>query len=161
MSDVVDDFLAHYGKKGMRWGVRNKRTASIDLTSTKTGQKKKIYYNPKKLDPNGPTVGNKRQISATRREGKNFQKQLNKASKELKPKAKDLSDEELRKAVNRMNMEKQYNSLIGNTSKKKKGAEFVKGIGTTAVKTALTAVVTQQVASALKKTGIAPQDKKK
>lgn len=151
----VDEFLAHYGKKGMRWGVRSKRTASVDFTSNKTGKSVKIKYNPKKLDPNGPDSGNKRQVSGTKREVKNFQKQLNKASKDLKPKAKDLSDDDLRKAVNRMQMEKQYNSLMGNNSKKEAGAKFLKGIGTTAVKTALTAVATQQVASALKKTKIA------
>lgn len=73
-----------------------------------------------------------------------------KKSVAAKPKAKDLSDEELRKAVNRMNMEKQYNSLVGNKTAAAKGAEFAKGIAGTAVKTALTAVATQQVAKAIK-----------
>lgn len=27
MSETTEAFLAHYGKKGMRWGVRNNRTA--------------------------------------------------------------------------------------------------------------------------------------
>lgn len=77
------------------------------------------------------------------------------SSKSTKPKAKDLSDDDLKKAVNRMQMERQYNSLIGNNSKKEAGAKFVKGIGSTAVKTALTAVATQQVASVLKKAKVA------
>jgi hypothetical protein len=100
----VDDFIQHYGRKGMKWGSRKAGSAG-------KGNKRK-----------GPS----------------------------KPQAKDLSDDDLRKAVNRMQMERQYNSLINN-SKKRTGAQFVKGIGTTAVKTALTAVATQQVASALKK----------
>lgn len=151
---MSNSFIEHYGKKGMKWGSRNKRTASLDLTSNKTDNSQKIYYNPKKLNPNGPDSGNKRQVSGTKREIKNFQKQLNKASKELKPKAKDFSDDDLRKAVNRMQMEKQYNNLVKEGSKKSASAKFVKGIGTTAVKTALTAVATQQVASALKKTKV-------
>lgn len=77
-----------------------------------------------------------------------------KKKKTDKPKAKDLSDEELRTAVNRMNLEKQYTSLT-NGSSNKTGAKFVKNIGSTAVKTALTAVATQQVNSALKKAKIA------
>ncbi len=106
----ADEFLAHYGKKGMKWGSR------------KTNVKRDIRGSGKKP---------------------------------AKPKAKELSDDDLRKAVNRMQMEKQYNSLVGNTSKKEAGAKFIKGIATTAVKTTLTAVATQQVASALKKTKLA------
>lgn len=29
MSQEVDDFLAHFGKKGMKWGSRNERNAAI------------------------------------------------------------------------------------------------------------------------------------
>lgn len=137
----VDDILKHYGVKGMHWGIRNKRTASVDLTSKKTGKTKKIYYNPKKLNPNGPTVGNKRQITATKREGKNFQKQLNKASKEIKPKAKTSSDykkvsayrgkpaksltnKQLKTINDRANLEQNYNRL--NPGKVKKGEFYIK-----------------------------------
>lgn len=101
-----EEFIAHFGKKGMKWGVRNKTRAS--------GGKINVH----------------------------------------KQKAKSLSDEDLRKAVNRMQMEKQFVSLSSDT-KTKKGSDFVKQIGTTAVKTALTAVVTQQVTGALKKAKIA------
>lgn len=75
-----------------------------------------------------------------------------KAAAPARPKAKDLSDEELRKAISRMQMEQQYNSL--SSGKKKAGSEFVKGIGTTVVKTAITAVATQQVNTAMKKAKI-------
>lgn len=39
MTLETDDFLAHYGVKGMKWGVRRSR-AELDKTSTKTKQKK-------------------------------------------------------------------------------------------------------------------------
>lgn len=55
MSDV-DDFLAHYGKKGMKWGVRNDDNA----TAPKTKESRKDYrkrikaeeadFNTKKID---------------------------------------------------------------------------------------------------------------
>lgn len=76
-----------------------------------------------------------------------------KESKSSKPNAKELSDEELRKAVNRMQMENQYKTLINN-SKKKRGSEFVKSVGLNVAKTTATALVTQQVAVALKKAKI-------
>lgn len=100
----VDNFLEHYGKKGMRWGVRKSGGSS------KTAKKK----------------------SST------------------KPDPKKLSDDDLRKAVNRMQLEKQYTSLV-NGSSSKKGSAFAKEIGKNVVKTAITTVATQQVASALKK----------
>lgn len=103
---ATEDFIEHYGKKGMKWGVRNKTRQS--------GGKPPSH----------------------------------------KQKAKSLSDEDLRRAVNRMQMERQFISL-SNDSKTSKGSTFVKNIGTTAVKTALTAVVTQQVTGALKKAKIA------
>jgi hypothetical protein len=109
----ADEFLEHYGKKGMRWGQRKNRG------SVKTSKK----------------------------------------TSSPKPRAKDLSDDDLKKAVNRMQMEKQYNSLIGNNSKKEAGAKFVKNVAGTAVKTALTAAVTYQVSSVLKKAKIVPDKK--
>jgi hypothetical protein len=76
-------------------------------------------------------------------------------NKLAKPKAKDLSDEDLRKAVNRMQMERQYNVLVGNKTASSKGAAFAKSVGGNVLKTTVTAVATQQVASALKKAKIA------
>lgn len=37
MTDVADDILAHFGKKGMKWGVRNerRREAAKDLVESK------------------------------------------------------------------------------------------------------------------------------
>lgn len=104
----VDDFLEHYGKKGMKWGSRKSGSSS---------------------------------------------KKAKKTSSAIK--AKDLSDEDLKKAVNRMQMERQYNSLVGNKSASSKGAAFAKSVGGNVLKTTVTAVATQQVASALKKAKIA------
>lgn len=102
---TVDEFIEHFGKKGMKWGVRTRVSKNKGKTAS------------------------------------------------TKPKAKDLSDDDLKRAVNRMQMERQYNSLTNNSTKSK-GAQFVKGIGSNAVKTALTAVATQQVAKALQKANI-------
>ena len=53
---MIDDFLVHYGKKGMRWGVINEeeeaQQASEKLSAAKTSQRQ-----PKKAPTTGPTGG--------------------------------------------------------------------------------------------------------
>lgn len=61
-----DDYLQHYGVKGMKWGVRKKRIYSKDYSETKALRKKK---------------------------------------------ASELSNEELRKLNERMNLEQNYERL--------------------------------------------------
>jgi hypothetical protein len=77
------EVLEHHGVKGMKWGVRNKRTSKAGASADK-------------------------------------------------PKVKELSDEELKKAVSRMQMERQYNQLTKRNSPHHKalkaGAAFVAGI---------------------------------
>lgn len=107
--DQIEEFISHYGKKGMRWGQRKGNRGSKESKRSK------------------------------REPGK------------IIPKAKDLSDEQLRAAVNRIQLERQYNSLVAGKSPSKKVATFVGNIGSTAVKTAVTALATQQVGAALKK----------
>lgn len=110
MSNIqyIDDFLQHYGKKGMRWGSRKGKTS-------------------------------------------------NKSSKSNSlPKAKDLSDEDLKKAVGRMQMEKQYNQLTGNKDKStgravKAGAAFVSGIALNVARETIKNQATQKVATTLAK----------
>lgn len=70
------------------------------------------------------------------------------------PKAKDLSDEDLKKAVGRMQMEKQYSTLIREGSRKEASTRVLGKIAGTVAKTAITAVATQQVNTALKKARI-------
>jgi hypothetical protein len=44
MTDQVEDFLEHYGIKGMRWGVRNEESeAKVQATQAKRNQKAKKY----------------------------------------------------------------------------------------------------------------------
>lgn len=101
----VDEYLEHYGIKGMKWGVR-------------------------------------------RPVGKN-----GRVKKSALPKASELSDQELREAVNRMNLEKQYNALAG-TKQKSLGKSFLKGAGRMGVNIAqqqAQAAVSRQVGSAIQK----------
>jgi hypothetical protein len=86
MIDDVDNFLAHYGKKGMKWGVK-KASVSQEHSSVK---------------------------------------------KLRKSKAKSLTDAELKQAIGRMNLEKQYKDLNPKgISKANKIALGILAIGTT------------------------------
>lgn len=95
MSDKlnVDDFLAHSGVLGMKWGIRRKSIGGPNL-SVKLGQKV--------LNKTGEVRS--RQISKRSPEHKELR--ITK-----KDPAKNLSNAELQKAITRMNLEKQYNSL--------------------------------------------------
>ena len=94
---MPESFLEHYGKKGMKWGVRK------DRPSSKKGK-------------------SARQI------------------------AKTLTDAELKKRVNRLNMEKQYVDLVkGPSSSVSKGRGLVTQMLKTAGKQKAQSLVTEGV----------------
>lgn len=68
-----------------------------------------------------------------------------------KPHAKDLSDEDLKKAIDRMDLEKKYSALINPKRDHSESTAFLKELGKNTVKTAVSAVATQQINKILKK----------
>jgi len=65
--------------------------------------------------------------------------------------AKDLSDEQLQKAIARMDLEKRYSELSSPPKKNKAGKAFASELGKNLVKTAVMAAGTHAVNQALKK----------
>ena len=98
----MDDVLIHYGILGMKWGVRRYQNKDGSLTSAG----KKRYSN-----------------------NDNIKETPQKNTEEPKKKSvKDMSDEELRREVNRMQLEQNYLRMTGqNIEKGKSAAEIALG----------------------------------
>ena len=136
----MENELAHWGIKGMRWGVR--RYQNKDGTLTPVGRKR--YENElAKLKEQERVIKNQKKSQAKFDELDKKRKQLydlkkrkvsstTKKSKEA-PKRKsitDMSDEELQAFINRTNLEKQYKEALAyqNKATVSKGRKFVQGL---------------------------------
>ena len=147
MDTELDDFFEHFGVKGMRWGVRR------DRSSVKTASK-----TPEKTGTGKASTAEK-PASKTASAPKSTA-----AAAPAKPAVKELSDAELRAAIDRLNMEKQYSQLTATpaaTRKQNEGKRVVKEIllnvakqsAQDILKTAATAAGKQALSMALKKQG--------
>lgn len=150
---TIGDFLMHHGVKGMHWGVRKDRTASLTIRHPSTGELHTLHYNPKRVRVETNDKGEKT-LSGDRKEVEHLQRSAANALAKKPGKAKSvsnvhltknpeqkaseyasshktLSDEELRTRLNRLKMEQEYNKLTAppesTGSKIKKGA--VKAVG--------------------------------
>ena len=131
--------LYHFGIKGMRWGVRRFQNSDGSLTSAgkerynggdygsgkqSSGKKKKKIDVSKAFEPSIKGGKDKPNISPAEKVGReagniasNASKILEsgsaikKASKGKQSKVNDMSDQELRDAINRLNLERTYESL--------------------------------------------------
>lgn len=106
-----NDELYHYGKKGMKWGVR--RTPEQIRTDANNKQIRKLA-NTSKLGKSTSDAFNTASNLA------DDAARLAKPSKKVKAELSKMSDKELREKINRMNMEQQYANL--NPSKVSRGA---------------------------------------
>ena len=140
--------LYHYGKKGMKWGVR--RYQNKDGSLTEAGRKR--YDRDKRDNPDmykgknkdrGPDVDRyvREDLSRSRRladetgQLTNKLRSANDAAIRKKPKAKmdlsSMSDKEMRDQINRAMLERQYNDMFA-PQKTSRGREYASQVLETA-----------------------------
>lgn len=111
-----EDFLAHYGVLGMKWGVRKDRRKGSGGSSPR--KKSKVFKSVQ------------RAIAKSKK--KKAQKKKQQSNTPKKPNVKTMSDEELRRRINRLQMEQQYAALTKSPPSKGKQmvGQIMKTIGT-------------------------------
>lgn len=97
-----EEFLAHYGAKGMKWGVRRKRGADGKVGGSPAAKRPEA----KKPEEAAAVVSKNSTRLMTRREKRQAQ------TKTKNRKIGELTDDELKAKVDRLNLEKQYAALV-------------------------------------------------
>ena len=141
-----DGELYHWGIKGMRWGVRRYQNADGSLTAA---GKKRYKATEEELKAREQVIKNKERVKAKQDKLAAKKAELDAREKALegdkkgkksktsdaaKPKSmKDMTDEELRDHINRMQLEKNYleakkNLAIANPKQLSAGEKFVKSL---------------------------------
>ena len=123
------DELYHYGRRGMKWyqniyGKKNTGSGSAGGSSNKT-------TNSSKSGTSGEKSDNKKHIDEeqTKKAYRTTKTVAQKVAKNIKQKINqkklsNMTDDELRKRVERMQMEERYRTLQNSVSAKTKGKEF-------------------------------------
>ena len=107
---IMNNELVHYGIKGQKWGVR--RYQKSDGSLTPEGEKR--YGAKEELQS---LRENKKQVDAVKKGIEGVQNKRNEQAKKanagkIKNDLENMSDDELRAIVNRLNMEERYSQVM-------------------------------------------------
>lgn len=161
MNDENEKYLQHHGIKGMKWGVRRtpeqlghkpsskKKGSSVGSTLKKAGSavvstsKSVVNAGKKKLDERAKK-------KAVKMESASLQKKKETKTSTKNSHISSMSDDELRRVVQRLSLEKQYKQL---TPQKKTAQEKVAKFLKTSGKVAVTAIAIGEVYGGAKALG--------
>lgn len=125
-TDLSTDELYHHGIKGQKWGVRRYQNEDGSLTAKGKQRygtqenferqyhqesKKKMKNAKKEVDTYKDVAGKAKRGMEEGREKQN-KKQKENVEKDVRERAYKMSDQELREAVNRLNMEERYAQVM-------------------------------------------------
>lgn len=137
---MITNVLQHHGVKGQRWGVR--RYQNKDGSLTALGKKREEKDKLKSAN---------KELKALRAENAKLKKQTNANSRRVS----ELSDDELRQKINRLNLEKQYADIYKQlnpvSDKPHPGKEFVNKMLKEAIVPSLVNVGKSAIEKGLKK----------
>lgn len=178
--------LYHHGTKGMKWGIRRYQNKDGSLTpagrkryaseSAKLKDREKVIKTKERTNAKIAKLESKKAeldarekaLTSSKVSAKTDSKSKAAESAPTQKSVKDMSDDELRTVVNRMQLEQQYRNL--NPQKVSAGRKFAEGLATKVLIPAATEVgkkvVTAMLTEAAKKTtgldlGGKKNDKKK
>lgn len=144
--DFADNFLSHYGVKGMKWGVRKDRAERRAAAKGETFAFKRVTPKPQKAFKRSSP---KPEASADKKEATRIQSKVQKKSN-----TSALSNDDLRKVNERMRLEQEYSRLT-NSNQTKSGSAWVsktaKEIGQNQVKRVANDLAAQKVNELIKK----------
>lgn len=135
---MSDDYLIHYGIKGMKWGVRRTdaqlaaargETLKTTKSDKKTSSSSKSTTSPAKKAVSSVTSKAKKVVSSAQKksEEKKTKKAEKKAEKQAsKKKLKDMTDEEIQERIARLELEKKYKSL--SNERKSAGQKYLENV---------------------------------
>jgi len=159
--------LRHFGVIGMKWGVRRARRAangarlSGAVSRFASDHSKAMLKKADRLVSEGQSKKAKKAVNGSKVSSaiskvadihsKDMQKKADRISKEVAAKkkhsVKDFTDEELKKKVSRLQLEKQYKDL--SKSSIDKGKDFAGKIVATSVSAAVTGIAVVKIRKAL------------
>lgn len=117
--DSVDDFLMHYGIKGMRWGVRRGRNVSKKSSKKQSGDASDDHKTARSLKKKGT-----RSLSNSELKKVNERLQLERQFNALNPKQKSVG-KRLASSLGKMTL-----NAVADTTKKQIGKQIDKRLGT-------------------------------
>lgn len=119
-----EELLLHVGVKGMKWGVRKKRTSSGSTTNSQ----RSVFKRKKNAEGEGEESAKPKKLSKRQqaKEAEKLRKESNKAAKATRKefmKRTELTDAELKKKVERLELEVKFDKL----SKEMSASQIEKG----------------------------------